>query len=311
MIIMNLFHENIRGTRGQPNLESIMTTPSVSFEFFPPQGLEASFRLWNSVNTLAPLDPAFASVTYGAGGSTRDLTHEALGTLIRQYGLNVAGHLTCVNATRQETLAIAKRYADLGVTEIVALRGDAPKGDAGFQTHPDGFASSVELVAALAETGDFRIRVAAYPDRHPEALDANSDIEMLKLKFEAGADSAITQYFYDIDSFLRFRDRSATAGITRKIIPGILPIEDWEKTKRFSARCNAALPFWMDDAFAKATRDGVHDLLAISVATELCSDLMDEGVEDLHFYTLNQPHLTRNICKALGIEPVQSLQKVA
>jgi len=288
-----------------------MTLPSVSFEFFPPQGLDASFRLWNSVNMLAPLDPGFVSVTYGAGGATRDLTHDALGLLIRHYGLNVAGHLTCVNATRAETLAIAKRYADLGVREIVALRGDAPKGAEAFSAHPDGFASSVDLVAALKETGDFHIRVGAYPDLHPEARDTNADVAYLKRKFDAGADSAITQYFFDVESFLRFRDKAAAAGITGKIIPGILPIENWEKTKRFSQRCIAFLPGWMDDAFAKATRDGVHDLLAISIATEICSDLLDEGVEDLHFYTLNQPHLTRQICKALGIEPVQVLQKVA
>lgn len=288
-----------------------MTLPSVSFEFFPPQGLDASFRLWNSVNMLAPLDPGFVSVTYGAGGATRDLTHDALGLLIRHYGLNVAGHLTCVNATRAETLAIAKRYADLGVREIVALRGDAPKGAEAFSAHPDGFASSVDLVAALKETGDFHIRVGAYPDLHPEARDTNADVAYLKRKFDAGADSAITQYFFDVESFLRFRDKAAAAGITGKIIPGILPIENWEKTKRFSQRCNAVLPGWMDDAFGKATRDGVHDLLAISIATEICSDLLDEGVEDLHFYTLNQPHLTRQICKALGIEPVQVLQKVA
>jgi len=288
-----------------------MTTPNISFEFFPPQGLDASFRLWNAVNMLAPLDPGFVSVTYGAGGATRDLTHEALATLTRHYGLNVAGHLTCVNATREETMAIARRYAQAGVREIVALRGDAPKGAATFEAHPDGFASSVELVTALKAEGDFYIRVGAYPDPHPEAADDQADIAFLKRKFDAGADSAITQYFYDIDSFLRFRDRAVAAGIQGKIIPGILPIEDWEKTKRFSARCNAVLPVWMDDAFAKATRDGVHDLLAISVATELCSELMDEGVEDLHFYTLNQPHLTRQICKALGIEPEQSLQKVA
>ncbi len=288
-----------------------MTLPSVSFEFFPPQGLDASFRLWNSVNMLAPLDPGFVSVTYGAGGATRDLTHDALGLLIRHYGLNVAGHLTCVNATRAETLAIAKRYADLGVREIVALRGDAPKGAEAFSAHPDGFASSVDLVAALKETGDFHIRVGAYPDLHPEARDTNADVAYLKRKFDAGADSAITQYFFDVESFLRFRDKAAAAGITGKIIPGILPIENWEKTKRFSQRCNAVLPGWMDDAFGKATRDGVHDLLAISIATEICSDLLDEGVEDLHFYTLNQPHLTRQICKALGIEPLQVLQKVA
>jgi methylenetetrahydrofolate reductase (NADH) len=288
-----------------------MTAPKISFEFFPPQSLDASFRLWDSVQTLAPLDPKFVSVTYGAGGSTRKLTHEALKTLIRHYGLNVAGHLTCVNATREETLEIARGYAEAGVKEIVALRGDAPKGEARFTPHPDGFASSVELVAALAETGLFHIRVGAYPDQHPEARDENSDIEMLKRKFDAGADSAITQYFYDVEAFLRFRDRAASAGITGKIIPGILPIEDWEGVKKFSKRCNATLPAWMDDAFAKAKRDKVEELLSISISTEICSELMDEGVEDLHFYTLNRPHLTRQICKALGIEPKGSLQKVA
>lgn len=288
-----------------------MTTPRISFEFFPPQSLEASFRLWDSVQMLAPLDPGFVSVTYGAGGSTRSLTHEALGTLIRHYGLNVAGHLTCVNASREETLAIARSYAEMGVREIVALRGDAPKGTDRFTAHPDGYASSVELVEGLKDTGLFHIRVGAYPDRHPEAADDNSDIEHLKRKFDAGADSAITQYFYDVESFLRFRDRCEKAGITGTIIPGILPIEDWDGVKRFSARCNAVLPPWMDDAFAKAKRDGVEDLLSIAISTEICSDLIDEGVEDLHFYTLNRPHLTRQICKALGIEPVLELKNVA
>ncbi len=285
--------------------------PNISFEFFPPQSLEASFRLWEAVQMLAPLAPSFASVTYGAGGSTRKLTHEALGTLVKHYGLNVAGHLTCINATRSETLAIANSYVEAGVNEIVALRGDPPKGQSSFQPHPDGFNSSVDLVRALAETGKFHIRVGAYPDRHPEARDDDADIIHLKRKFDAGADSAITQYFYDIESFLRFRDRCAAEGINGKIIPGILPIEDWEKVKKFSKRCNATLPSWMDDAFAKAKRDKVEDLLSISIATELCSDLMDEGVEDLHFYTLNRPHLTRQICKALGIEPSQTLKKVA
>jgi methylenetetrahydrofolate reductase (NADPH) len=287
------------------------TAPNISFEFFPPQSLDASFRLWDSVQMLAPLDPNFVSVTYGAGGSTRKLTHEALKTLIRHYGLNVAGHLTCVNATRAETLAIAESYADAGVSEIVALRGDAPKGAAKFEAHADGFASSVELVEALAITGKFHIRVGAYPDQHPEAGDGNADIEMLKRKFDAGANSAITQYFYDIEAFLRFRDKARTAGITGKIIPGILPIEDWEGVKKFSRRCNATLPAWMDDAFAKAKRDKVEDLLSISISTEICSELMDEGVEDLHFYTLNRPHLTRQICKALGIEPTKALTKAA
>lgn len=288
-----------------------MTTPNISFEFFPPQSLDASFRLWNSVQALAPLAPKFVSVTYGAGGATRTLTHEALGTLKDHYGLNVAGHITCVNASREETLAIAKGYAKSGVREIVALRGDAPKDASQFTPHADGFASSVELVAALKETGDFHIRVGAYPDIHPEAKTENSDIEFLKAKFDAGADSAITQYFYDYEAFLRFRDRAAKAGITGTIIPGILPIENWDSVKKFSRRCNATLPSWMDDAFFKAKRDGVEDLLSISICTELCSDLIEEGVEDIHFYTLNRPELTFEICTALGIRPEQRLEKVA
>ena len=285
--------------------------PNISFEFFPPQSLDAAFRLWESVRLLAPLGPKFVSVTYGAGGSTRKLTHEALGTIIDHYGLNVAGHLTCVNATREETLDIARAYAAAGVKEIVALRGDPPKGTARFTPHPEGFASSVELVEALAALDLFHIRVGAYPDPHPEAVDENSDIEMLKRKVDAGADSAITQYFYDVESFLRFRDKAVAAGIDVPIIPGILPIEDWEKTRRFSARCGAVLPGWMDEAFARAKRDGREELLAISICTEICSDLIEEGVQDLHFYTLNKPHMSRQICKALGIEPRQDLRNVA
>jgi methylenetetrahydrofolate reductase (NADPH) len=285
--------------------------PRISFEFFPPQSLQASFRLWEAVQMLAPMDPDFVSVTYGAGGSTRDLTHDALETLIRQYGLNVAGHLTCVDATRDETLAIARRYAKAGVREVVALRGDAPKGAERFTPHPDGFASSVELVAALKAMDLFTIRVGAYPERHPESGSDAADIDHLKRKFDAGADGAITQYFYEVETFLRFRDRCAAAGITGKIIPGILPIENWDNVKRFSARCNATLPSWLDDAFAKAKRDDVEDLLAIAVSTEICSDLIDEGVEDLHFYTLNRPHLTRQVLKALGVEPALVLEKVA
>lgn len=285
--------------------------PDISFEFFPPQSLDASFRLWNSVEVLAPLDPKFVSVTYGAGGATRKLTHEALGTLIRHYGLNVAGHLTCVGASRDETLAVAGGYAGVGVREIVALRGDPPKGTGAFKPHPDGFSGSVGLIEALAKTGKFRIRVGAYPERHPDARDDAADVVHLKRKFDAGADSAITQFFFDVESYLRFRDRCADAGITQNIIPGILPIENWQNVKRFATRCGTTLPRWMDDAFAKAKRDDVEDLLSISIATELCSELMDEGVGDLHFYTLNQPHLVRRTLKALGIEPREGLQKVA
>jgi len=288
-----------------------MNTPNISFEFFPPQTLEASFRLWDTVQVLAPLSPDFVSVTYGAGGTTRDLTHEAVSTIHNNYGLNVAAHLTCVDATRAETLAIADQYAAAGVTDIVALRGDPPKGAERFTPTPDGFADSCELIEALADTGRFKIRVGAYPESHPEASNRSQDIDWLKRKFEAGACAAITQFFFEAETFLRFRDECTRAGITAPVIPGILPINKWAGAKKFAKRCGTAVPAWLDDAFQKAKRDGREDLLSTALCTELCSDLIDEGVNDLHFYTLNRPQLTREVCHALGIQPKLSLQKVA
>lgn len=285
-------------------------SPRISFEFFPPQSMEASFRLWDTVHTLTPLEPNFVSVTYGAGGTTRDLTHEAVGILHKQ-GLNVAAHLTCVNATREETLAIAESYAEIGVTEIVALRGDPPKGEGSFSAHPDGFRDSSELVAALAETGKFTIRVGAYPDRHPDAATDTSDIDWLKRKIDAGASSAITQFFFDADTFFRFRDACAAAGITAPIIPGILPIENWNGVKRFAARCGAPVPEKLDRDFQTAIRDGREELLATVQCTTLCTKLIEGGVDDLHFYTLNKPHLTRSVVHALGLAPDPALEDVA
>jgi methylenetetrahydrofolate reductase (NADPH) len=285
--------------------------PNISFEFFPPQTLDASFRLWETVQALAPLDPNFVSVTYGAGGTTRKLTHEAVGTIGRNYGLNVAAHLTCVDATRAETLEIAQSYAEAGVTEIVALRGDAPKGAERFTAHPDGFASSVELIEALAATGKFKIRVGAYPEPHPDSADTLADVRWLKRKIDAGATSAITQFFFDPETFLRFRDQCAAEGISAPIIPGILPIQSWEGTKRFAARCGTTVPPRLDEAFEAAARDGREDLLALTQCTTLCTRLIEEGVEDLHFYTLNRPHLTREVCRALGVTQAVGLQKVA
>ena len=285
--------------------------PSVSFEFFPPQTLDASFRLWETVQMLAPLDPAFVSVTYGAGGTTRKLTHEAVTTIGRNYGLKVAAHLTCVDATRAETMAIAEAYAEAGVTEIVALRGDAPKGADRFTPHPEGFASSVALIEALAATGRFTLRVGAYPERHPDAADQLSDVRWLKAKLDAGATSAITQFFFEADTFLRFRDLCAKEGITAPIIPGILPIQSWEGAKRFAARCGTRVPPRLDEAFPTAARDGREELLALTHCTTLCTRLIEEGVENLHFYTLNRPHLTRDVCHALGIKVQVALEKVA
>ncbi len=288
-----------------------MPRPALSFEFFPPKSLAGSFRLWDCVNTLAPLDPDFVSVTYGAGGTTRALTHEAVDTIHKTSGLKVAAHLTCVDATRAETLDIAKSYAEDGVTDIVALRGDPPKGAGGFRPHPDGFASSVELIEALAETGDFTIRVGAYPEQHPEAQDPAADIDWLKRKIDAGASGAITQFFFEAETFFRFRDACAAAGINAPIIPGILPVENWQGTQRFAAQCGASIPAVIRDGFENAVRDGITDLFATAVGTELCDELLEAGVEHLHFYTLNRPELTRDICHALGIVPQVALRDVA
>ena len=287
-----------------------MTTPRISFEFFPPQSLDASFRLWDTVRELAPLDPSFVSVTYGAGGTTRDLTHDAVGTIHRNYGLNVAAHLTCVEASREETLEIARGYRDQGVREIVALRGDAPKGAERFTPHADGFANSLELIEALAGEG-FDIRVGAYPEPHPEAADTAADVAWLKRKVDAGATSAITQFFFEPDTFFRFRDACEKAGIDVPIIPGILPIDNWDGVKRFAQRCGTQVPTWLDDACAKAKRDDREELLSTALCTELCSDLIDGGVEDLHFYTLNKPALTRDVAHALGVTPKVQLRDVA
>ena len=289
-----------------------MTSPEISFEFFPPQSLEASFRLWDTVQTLAPLDPRFVSVTYGAGGTTRDLTRDAVKTLHRSSGLNVAAHLTCVDASRAEAMEIAENFAKVGVTEIVALRGYPPKGSGKFVPHPEGFGSSVELIEALAATGKFSLRVGAYPDPHPEAENAQADVDWLKRKLDAGADEALTQFFFEAETFLRFRDACAKAGIDGdKLVPGILPIENWKGARNFAKRCGTVIPAWVDDAFEKASRDDREDLLATAICSELCSDLLDEGVKKLHFYTLNRPELTRDVCFALGLTPNVSLENVA
>ncbi|MBP1806227.1 methylenetetrahydrofolate reductase [NAD(P)H] [Rubellimicrobium aerolatum] len=284
---------------------------AVSFEFFPPKSLEGSFRLWDCCNVLGPFAPEFVSVTYGAGGTTRELTHDAVATIHKHYGLTVAAHLTCVEATREETLAIADSYAAVGVTEIVALRGDPPKEHGAFRPHAQGFASSVELVEALARTGKFNIRVGAYPEKHPEAGSITADVEFLKRKIDAGASSAITQFFFQPETFFRFRDACVKAGIDAPILPGILPVESWKGVQRLAARCGTHIPETTAHAFENAARDGTTELLAVATATSLCDRLIAGGVEHLHFYTLNKPNLTRDVCLALGIGPKAKLQAVA
>ena len=288
-----------------------MSLPSISFEFFPPRNLEASFNLFETVQTLGAYTPRFVSVTYGAGGTTREITRDAVATLTKHTGLNVAAHLTCVDASREDTLAIADQFSEAGVSEIVALRGDPPKGASNFEPHPQGFASSVELIEALAAQNRFNIRVGAYPEKHPDAADDQADIDWLKRKLDAGASEAITQFFFEAETFLRFRDRCDKAGITAPIVPGILPVENWNGVRNFASRCGTSIPPILDEAFTKAARDGREQLLAIAQATELCSELVDEGVDKLHFYTLNKPDLTRDVCHALGIKPQVPLQNVA
>lgn len=290
--------------------------PKVSFEFFPPKTLEASFKLWETARVLAPLGPDFVSVTYGAGGTTRKLTHEAVTTINRQFGLEVAAHLTCVEATRAETMEIVQSYADAGVREIVALRGDAPQGSERFTPHDDGFADSVELIEAIAARGDMTIRCGAYPEPHPDSTggsDGSADVRWLKRKIEAGASSAITQFFFEADTFFRFRDRCAAAGIDAPIIPGILPVQSWAGTKRFAATCNTTVPDWAEAAFAQASTEGPEATRALATrqSVDLCRALIAGGVDQLHFYTLNRPDLTRDVCAALGLQPKAGLDAVA
>lgn len=284
---------------------------TISYEFFPPRSIDASFKLWDTLSALRHTEPSFVSVTYGAGGTTRQLTHEAVEAITRRTGLDVAAHLTCVDASREETLAIAERYAEAGVSQIVALRGDPPKGSAGFEARDDGFASSVELVEALAKTGKFELTVGAYPDPHPEAAFAGADIDWLKRKTDAGATRAITQFFFDADTFFRFRDACDAAGITAEIVPGILPIQSWAGVAKFAERCGTPIPDHLSRAFETAERDGRSDLLATAVCTQLCTKLLDGGVGHLHFYTLNDPKLTRDVVHALGLAPEAALEKVA
>jgi methylenetetrahydrofolate reductase (NADPH) len=290
---------------------SAMTAPAISFEVFPPKTVDAAFKLWETAQALAPLAPRFFSVTYGAGGSTRDLTHDAAHVLHRTSGLPVSAHLTCVGASVAETMDVAEKFHAAGVTDIVALRGDPQDGAAEFTAHPDGFANSIALVEALALLGKFTIRVGAYPDSHPDATSQQANIQFLKRKFDAGADEALTQFFFEPESFLRFRDQCAAAGIDKPIVPGILPITNWASARKFAQRCGTAIPGWLDEAYRAADRDGRTALLSTSLCTELCSALVDEGVDSLHFYTLNRPDLTRDVCRALGVAPQTVLSNVA
>jgi len=275
----------------------------LSFEFFPPRTQHASAALWDSVQRLATLGPDFVSVTYGAGGTTRERTIAALVAIRDRTRLDVAGHLTCVGASRDEVMHVAHSYARLGCRRIVALRGDPPQGSEGFAPHAEGFSGSVELIEALARLDLSEIWVAAYPEVHPEAANPQADIDHLKHKLDAGGTGAITQLFFDNAQFYRFRDACAAAGITAPVVPGILPVEDLDRTLRVAKACGVSVPVWMVDALDKAGEGQTQELLATALAAEQCDDLIANGVEHLHFYTLNKPGPVYQVCRALGIGP--------
>lgn len=276
----------------------------VSFEFFPPKTDKMEATLWRSVQELEPLQPTFVSVTYGADGSTRDRTHNVVSRVLNETSLIPAAHLTCVGATRDEIDEIARRYWASGVRHIVALRGDPPQGMETYQPHPAGYAYAADLVAGLKRIADFEISVAAYPEVHPEAPDAGFDLENLKRKLDAGANRAITQFFFQADYYLRFRDRCADAGIDVNIVAGILPVTNFARLVSFSAACGATVPDWL-----RARFDGLDDdpttrqLIAANTAIEQVNKLYEHGVRDFHFYTLNRHELTKAICHALGVRP--------
>jgi len=277
---------------------------TISFEFFPPKTAEMEATLWRSIQHLAPLDPAFVSVTYGADGSTRDRTHNIVTRILRETHLTPAAHLTCVGATREEIDAIAQRYWDAGVRHLVALRGDPPQGVGKYQPHPGGYPYAAELVQGLKQVGDFDISVAAYPEVHPDAPSPQFDLVNLKRKCDAGAKRAITQFFFDIERYLRFRDRCAAAAISVEVVPGLLPVSNFARTLTFAAACGTSVPPWLAERFEGLDDDPTtRQLIAASTAIEQVETLRKHGVEHFHFYTLNRYELVYAICHALGVRP--------
>ena len=287
-----------------------MTTkpaPAVTFEFFPPNTEKMEATLWQSIKRLADLGPRFVSVTYGADGSTRERTHAAVARIINETQLTAAPHLTCIGASRGEIDDVAREYWEMGVRHLVALRGDAPKESEGYVPQPDGYAYATDLVAGLRRVADFDISVAAYPEVHPEAPDAAFDLDNLKRKLDAGATRAITQFFFDTDVFLHFRDRCAAAGIESSIVPGILPITRFPQLESFAKMCGASVPDWLRQKFTGLEDDAeTRQMIAASVAIEQVRHLESNGIDEFHFYTLNRSELTYAICHALGVRPKQA-----
>jgi methylenetetrahydrofolate reductase (NADPH) len=296
--------DEARRTLEATSFADIAGDVEISFEFFPPKTEKMEAALWDTVQTLAPLGPRFASVTYGAGGSTRERTYATVARIAGQTEIPAAAHLTCINADKSEILEIARQYWEAGVRHIVALRGDPPQAGEKYAPHPNGFANAAELTAGLKKLAPFEISVAAYPEGHPQSASPQADLDNLKAKLDAGASRAISQFFFSPEVFFRFRDRVAAAGIDTEIVPGILPVSNVAQTRKFAAMCGAQIPGWMDRLF-----EGLDDhpetraLVAATVAAEMCRKLYAGGVRHFHFYTLNRAELSYAICHLLGKRP--------
>jgi methylenetetrahydrofolate reductase (NADH) len=285
--------------------------PRVSFEFFPPKTEEMEEKLWQTVKRVESLGPRFVSVTYGAGGSTRARTHATVLRIRSDTTLEPAAHLTCIGAPRDAIDAVARLYWDSGIRHVVALRGDPPAGEGRHTPHPDGYAYAADLVAGLKRIGPFEISVAAYPETHPEAKSPEADLDNLKRKIDAGADRAITQFFFEVESYLRFVDRAHAKGIDVPIVPGILPVTNFAQVKKFAALCGAAIPDWMAPMFEGLDADpDTRRLVAASIAAEQCRRLQAYGIEDFHFYTLNRADLIVAICHMIGVRGPASADAV-
>jgi methylenetetrahydrofolate reductase (NADPH) len=277
--------------------------PRVSFEFFPPKTPEMEESLWAAIRRLEPLNPAFVSVTYGAGGTTRERTHRTVKRILDETRLTPAAHLTCVGAAREEAESVIADYWAAGVRHIVALRGDPPGGVGGiYEPRADGYANATELTRAIRKVAPFEVMVGVYPEKHPESPSLDHDIEVLKAKVDAGATLGISQFFFDIDAFLRFHDRVRSAGVTIPIVPGIMPVTNFRGLLKMAAACEATVPAWLAHLFAGLDDDAdTRRLLAGVVAAELCAKLKSEGFNDFHFYTLNRADLVYAICRVLGL----------
>ena len=298
------------GFYGLSRRSDIGQTTRVSFEFFPPKTEEMEQRLWETVTRLAPLKPKFVSVTYGAGGSTRERTIRTVARILKETDVDAAAHLTCVDATKEEVDEVVREFASLGVKRFVALRGDPAAGiGEKYVSTPGGYLSSAELVAGLRQIDDFDISVSAYPEKHPESPDFATDIDMLKRKVDNGATRAITQFFFDNELFERYVERVRRAGIYIPIVPGVLPIHNFKQVKNFCARSATHIPAWLAERFEGLDNDPqTHQLVAAAIAAEQVMDLIERGVQDFHFYTMNRADLPYAICHMIGIRPKTEAQ---